>query len=125
MLVLGTAVAFGQSITVKPGDTLWGIARAYDTDVATLRSLNGLTSDALRPGQTLTVPGSEEVAAPEKVIVQPGDTLYDIALRHDVSVDDLIAFNDLDGTVIHPGQELVLAAGDVAPEPLTRRLRKP
>ncbi|MFO7546927.1 MAG: LysM peptidoglycan-binding domain-containing protein [Trueperaceae bacterium] len=119
MLVLGTAVAFGQSITVKPGDTLWGIARAYGTDVDTLRSLNGLTSDALRPGQTLTVPGADEVAAPEKVVVQPGDTLYDIALRYDVSVDDLIAFNDLDGTVIHPGQELVLTAGDSAPEPLT------
>lgn len=119
VLFLGTAVAFGQTITVKPGDTLWGLARTYGTDVDTLRSLNDLTSDALWPGQTLTVPGADQVAAAEKVVVQPGDTLYDIALRHDVSVDDLIAFNDLEGTVIHPGQELVLSAGEQAPEPLT------
>lgn len=120
VLVLGSAGAFAQTITVKPGDTLWALARTHGTDVEALRSVNGLTTDALRPGQTLTLPGgAQEVTAPVKVVVQPGDTLYDIALRHGVSVDDLIAFNDLDGTVIHPGQELSLSAGDRVPEPLT------
>lgn len=115
------AAAFAQqTITVQHGDSLWGLARKYDTDVATLRSLNGLSSDTLRVGQALLVPGGEGPAAPtETVTVRPGDTLYEIALAYKVRVEDLIAYNDLDGTVIHPGQELRLAAGEVTPEPLT------
>lgn len=121
MVVLGTAAASAKTITVQPGDSLWALARRYDTTVADILQLNGLSSDAIRPGQVLTVPGEDEVAAAPAttVVVRAGDTLYDIALANDLSVADLIAFNDLDGTLIHPGQELRLAAGDKAPEPLT------
>lgn len=120
VVVLGTAAASAKTITVQPGDSLWALARRFDTTVAELRELNGLSSDALRPGQVLTVPGDEEEAAAPAtvVVVRAGDTLYDIALANNVSVADLIAFNDLDGTLIHPGQELRLAAGDKPPEPL-------
>src|SRR5690606_8102313 len=58
-------------------------------------------------------------AAPRTVTVQAGDTLYDIALAHGVTVSDLIAFNDLDGTLIHPGQVLRLEPGDKQLQPLT------
>ena len=121
VVVLGTAAASAKTITVQPGDSLWALARRYDTTVADLLQLNGLSSDAIRPGQVITVPGEEEAAAAPAttVVVRAGDTLYDIALANDLSVADLIAFNDLDGTLIHPGQELRLAAGDKAPEPLT------
>ncbi|HNQ99670.1 MAG TPA: LysM peptidoglycan-binding domain-containing protein, partial [Trueperaceae bacterium] len=106
VVVLGTAAASAKTITVQPGDSLWALARRFDTTVAELRELNGLSSDALRPGQVLTVPGDEEEAAAPAtvVVVRAGDTLYDIALANNVSVADLIAFNDLDGTLIHPGQ---------------------
>ncbi len=112
--------ALAKTITVQQGDSLWGIAQRHGTDVATLRQLNGLTSDVLKVGQTLQVPGSDDEAPAQvsSVTVRPGDTLYEIALANGVSVDDLIAFNNLDGTVIHPGQELLLAAGEAAPEPL-------
>ncbi|MBX3141672.1 MAG: LysM peptidoglycan-binding domain-containing protein [Trueperaceae bacterium] len=121
VVVLGTAAASAKTITVQPGDSLWALARRYDTTVADLIQLNGLSSDAIRPGQVLTVPGEDEEPAAQvkTVVVRAGDTLYDIALANDLSVADLIAFNDLDGTLIHPGQELRLATGDKAPEPLT------
>ncbi|HZJ10061.1 MAG TPA: LysM peptidoglycan-binding domain-containing protein, partial [Trueperaceae bacterium] len=68
------------------------------------------------------MPGEEtaqaEATEPVTVIVQAGDTLYDIAVAYDISVADLIAFNDLGGTVIHPGQELQLHAGSQPPAPL-------
>lgn len=117
---MGTAAAQAKSVTVQPGDSLWAIARRHDTDVATLRALNSLTTDALQPGQVITVPGEDEPgAAPATVVeVRAGDTLYDIALANNVSVNDLIAFNNLDGTLIHPGQSLQLVAGETAPEPL-------
>lgn len=42
--------------TVRAGDTLYGVARAHDTDVTTLRRLNDLDDTALRVGQELRVP---------------------------------------------------------------------
>jgi len=129
LCALATSVASARSVTVKPGDTLWSIARSVGTDVATLMELNGLTSDQIRPGIVLQVPGDDEPAeaaapaAPRTVTVRAGDTLYDIALANGVPVSDLIAFNDLDGTLIHPGQVLRLEAGDRQLEPLVVEIK--
>ena len=41
---------------VRPGDTLWEIAKRSDTTVAALRAINKLRSVQLVPGQTLLVP---------------------------------------------------------------------
>lgn len=114
------AGAFAKTITVQQGESLWGLAQKHGTDIETLRELNGLTSDLLKVGQVLQLPGDDtaEGSEPTTVTVRPGDTLYEIALRHGVTVESLIAYNDLDGTVIHPGQELVLSPGERTPEPL-------
>lgn len=42
--------------TVKSGDSLWKIARLYNTTVAIIKDLNNLTSDLLRVGQVLKLP---------------------------------------------------------------------
>ena len=42
---------------VKPGDSLWEIARRHDTTVTRLRSANNLDGSRIYPGQVLTVPG--------------------------------------------------------------------
>jgi murein DD-endopeptidase MepM/ murein hydrolase activator NlpD len=123
---LATSAAHAGGVTVRVGDSLWSISRAHGTTVDALMEANGLTSDRLRPGTTLRLPGDAIVAERadpstfESYTIKAGDTLYDIALLHRVGVDDLIAWNDLDGTLIRPGQTLVLRQRNdaAAPPPL-------
>jgi LysM repeat protein len=45
---------------VKPGETLWGLARRYGMTVRGLMEINGLESARLKIGQKLIVaPGTE------------------------------------------------------------------
>ncbi len=44
--------------TVRSGDTLWVLSRRFGTTVDAIKSLNGLTSDALSIGQVLRIPAS-------------------------------------------------------------------
>lgn len=118
ILVLAcVAGAFAQNVTVRPGDSLWALAQRHGTSIEALRQANALTSDALVPGMVLTLPSGSE-ATPTHYTVEAGDTLYDIALAFDMSVDDLIAYNDLDGSVIRPGQVLRVSRSSSA-QPLT------
>jgi LysM repeat protein len=39
-------------------------------------------------------------------VVRPGDTLWDIAHDHDVTVKAIMGVNSLDDATIQPGQEL-------------------
>ncbi len=55
------------SHTIKSGETLSTIARKYGVSVAQLKQANGLKSDAISAGKTLTVPGAKgSSAAPAK-----------------------------------------------------------
>ncbi|GAA0323949.1 lytic transglycosylase [Kineococcus aurantiacus] len=120
--------AAGGTYTVRPGDTLSGIAAARGTTVGALREANGLTADGfLRAGQVLTLPagpaaGPAPAATPTgggTYTVRAGDTLSHISLATGVDVDDLIALNDLDGTgFIVEGQTLRLGGTQqAAPRP--------
>ncbi len=50
---------------VKPGDTLWGISKAYKVGIETIRQANsGLAgSNIIRPGQRIFIPKAESVMA--------------------------------------------------------------
>jgi len=121
-LTFSAAWAQGTTITVQPGDTLWGLAQRYGTSVDALRQTNSLVGDALKPGISLKLP-QDGNATPDAYVVQPGDTLYDIALAFHLSVDDLIAYNDLGGSTIKPGQTLKLRPSTPAPAPLVIRVQ--
>ena len=77
--------------TVKNGDTLFSIAREFGTTIEELVTLNGLTQpNNLAIGQNLYVPSSNRMST---YTVMAGDTLYMIATRLGISLQDLLTAN--------------------------------
>ena len=98
----------GVTYTVRPGDTLWTIARRFGTTVQNLVRANNIADpNLIYPGQVLTIPGHDDMQA--VYTVRPGDTLWAIARRFDTTVQELAALNGIaDPDLIYPGQVLRL-----------------
>ena len=100
---------------VKKGETLSDIAEKNNVSVAELKSINNLHASNLRAGQQLQLAGKnaqpekEAVAKAEKTIVhkvESGESLYVIAKKYNVAIDELKRLNNLEGGKIKPGQSL-------------------
>jgi membrane-bound lytic murein transglycosylase D len=98
---------------VQKGDSLWTIARNYGTTTTKIQELNHLTSTNLYKGQVLTIfegdKASPTVDGLTTYEVQPGDSPFVIARRHNMSLDRLLFLNQLYvGSKIYPGQKLYI-----------------
>jgi LysM repeat protein len=89
--------------TVRTAETLSHIAARYRVSVADLKRWNGLSSDRIAIGQSLTVAQDND-----NYVVRPGDTLSAIAIRSGVKLADLRRFNGLSNDRIRAGQSLRL-----------------
>ena len=89
---------------VKPGDSLYAIARDNNTTVDEIKSLNNLTSNTLSIGQLLKLPSA--LIPEDTYTVQRGDSLYSIARTYGVTVDDLKRVNNLTSNTLSIGQVL-------------------
>ena len=77
--------------TVKAGDTLYDIARKYNTTIETLVTTNGLTRpNDLVIGQNLWIPNDNNNST---YIIKAGDTLYNIARSYGIPLNTLISAN--------------------------------
>lgn len=93
---------------VKRGDTLYSIASRYGVSVLELQRINNLNSTSLSIGQQLRIPinGEENVDNYVVYTVKVGDTLYNIAKKYRVSVDNIIKENNLNSNLLSIGQKL-------------------
>jgi len=121
--VLGSVpvAAADRWITVRSGDTLGAIALRLGVSVEAIAASNGLEDpDRIFAGQQLRVPGAGGQAAAPRTgthLVRAGDTLWDIAFRYGVSVQDLVTANRLTNpSLIHPGQRLSLGQAEDGPD---------
>jgi LysM repeat protein len=116
---------------VKPGETLYSIARYYGVDPMALAGANGLVNpDMIYAGQPLAIPGGSYMpvygyepapqwdtpvygygakGGPCAHVVSPGESLYGIAAAYGTSVGALMQANGLSNPdVIFAGQTLTI-----------------
>ncbi len=114
----------GKTYTVKSGDTLYSIARAYNVTVAALAAANKITNyNLISVGQVLVIPGTTVTPPPTttvKYTVKSGDTLYKIATLYKTTVAKIAAANNITNVnSIYVGQVLIIPGTTVTPPPAT------
>lgn len=125
--------AEAASYKVKSGDSLWTIAQKHDTTVSNLKSINKLSGDIIFPNQVIETKkksgsssgssagsgsgsgsGSSSSGSSGKqdtYTVKSGDTLSGIAFKYKLSINELMKLNNLDTTLIFPGNVFVVSKG--------------
>lgn len=108
--------------TIRSGEALWRIARHYGVTPQQILRWNGMGADeGLRAGERLSIwtrrgaatvaDADQPAAGPRKVgyTVKRGDSLYGIATRFKVEIDDIVRWNGAArGRHLYPGQKLTL-----------------
>ena len=92
-----------NTYTVKVGDTLYSIAREFNTTIDAIRDLNILNTNILSIGQQLLIPTTQTV-----YIVEKGDTLYGVAKKFNTTIDKLKEINNLTSNILSIGQQLII-----------------
>ena len=79
---------------VQGGETLYSLARLHHTTIDKILSINpGLTVESLQAGQTILLPTGGAAESPTTHVVSKGDTMWNIAKRYNITVDELVAAN--------------------------------
>jgi murein DD-endopeptidase MepM/ murein hydrolase activator NlpD len=113
-------IAFSQECKyhkVKSGESLEKIAKNYGVSVQELIKANkNINPNKLKVGENLCIPQKTPAKAQDYAIykVKKGDTLYSIAQKFGVDVQELKSFNNLKSEKIIEGQEIKIPARGTA-----------
>jgi LysM repeat protein len=132
-----TQTSGNGTYTVKAGDSLYRIAKNHNMSLQELKSLNNLSSDLIFAGQVLKVSGQVTSNQPSTntntsqnsnqtqasgngtYTVKAGDSLYRIAVNHNMSLQELKNLNNLSSNLIMPGQVLKVSGQATSNQPST------
>jgi membrane-bound lytic murein transglycosylase D len=100
--------------TVKPGESLDGIATSLHARASEIAEANGIgVADAVAPGDELVIPlasVSGGAGHSQHYTLKRGDTLAIVADRFNVSPEDLRNWNHLSSSALKPGRVLSVSA---------------
>jgi membrane-bound lytic murein transglycosylase D len=128
-------VAIGAETTAQPGahrvqrgETLFSISKRYGVAIDQLKIFNAMKTNSVQVGQNILLSGVSAAEAstatapellrvstsaktapskPSTYIVRSGDTLYAIAIKFAVELDDLLRWNKLSAkSVLQPGNKI-------------------
>jgi LysM repeat protein len=110
--------------TVLEGQSLWSIAVQYNVKLGDILWLNQLPEDVvLQPGELIRVrlaPDETPPPTPTPILyhsVRTGQTLWEIAFTYNLTLDELLALNNIDqNTLLQPGDQLLVR--EAAPTPV-------
>lgn len=95
---------------VKKGDSLWSIANKYGITVDKLKDMNNLNNNMISVGQKLLI--KDTSSSPDVGVyytVVAGDTLYGIANKYNLTVDELKKMNNLKSNNLTINQKLLVS----------------
>lgn len=96
---------------VEAKETLFSISRKYETPVGEIIQNNNELKGGLKIGQRIKVPYIPKTAVPKGAVlhkVAPGETLFAVAQKYNVSVDQVKNWNELKGDDLSVGQGLII-----------------
>lgn len=125
--------------TVKAGDSVWLIANKYGISMSQLVSWNGIKNNLIHPGQKLIVKkgsgsssssstgsttkpststnnntgssSSTNTTGNTYYTVRSGDSVWFIANKYGISMDQLVQWNGIKDNFIYPGQKVIVKKG--------------
>ncbi len=115
-------LVFADTYTVKKGDNIWQISKKFKVSVNEIKKANNLKNNKLQIGMKLEIPDknykkmnkSKETkiknTESEYHTVKKGDTLFKIAKKYNLSVDELKRLNALTSNRLRVGQKLIVKA---------------
>jgi LysM repeat protein len=99
--------------TVKEGDSLWKFANSYGISVKDIVDYNNLDTTLLSIGQQLLIPTiTPSLDDNLTYIVKNGDSLWSVAKKYNISVDELKNYNNLMTNMLSIGQVLMIPGTD-------------
>ena len=126
--------------TVQSGDSVWGISNKYGISMNTLVSWNNIKNNFIYPGQRLVVkngsasttnnkPAQNTTAAKpsnntntsntgnsgqnQYYTIQSGDSVWAVANKYKISMDQFRQWNNIKNDFIYPGQKVIVKKGSV------------
>lgn len=101
-------ISDSNTYVVQKGDTLYSIANRNNVSVNDLMLNNNLNSSILSVGQVLTIPSGSQNNSSNLYIVQKGDSLWSIANKFGVRINQIRMVNNLKTDILTIGQTLII-----------------
>lgn len=109
--------------SVRSGDSLSVIANRFEVTVDAIRTANGLSSDIIRVGQSLTIPNG--INAPTQTstntitytthTVVSGDNIWNLSVKYGIPQSELLRANNLTtSSMLSIGQKLTIPVHNIA-----------
>jgi membrane-bound lytic murein transglycosylase D len=91
---------------VRQGDSLFTLAKKFDTTARKIKEMNKLKADSLKVGQALKI-AAGPLQGLDTYKVKNGDTMSNIAQQHNMDLNDFLRINNLSkNSKIYPGQQV-------------------